>query len=161
MKRSYFVLGSIALVALGLAYLVTLPTETAEASITLKPNEPAVVSLGKQVYAQNCASCHGVALEGQTNWRQRDNDGYMPAPPHDETGHTWHHPDTYLFLMTKYGIEKMIGKTYPNNMPAYEDELSDEEIIAALSFIKSTWSNTVKRQHDQINALVNSQSKDN
>ena len=25
--------------------------------------------------------------------------------------------------MTKYGIEKMIGKTYPNNMPAYEDEL--------------------------------------
>ncbi len=161
MKRSYFVLGSIALVALGLAYLVTLPTETAEASITLKPNEPAVVSLGKQVYAQNCASCHGVALEGQTNWRQRDNDGYMPAPPHGETGHTWHHPDTYLFLMTKYGIEKMIGKTYPNNMPAYEDELSDEEIIAALSFIKSTWSNTVKRQHDQINARVNSQSKDN
>ena len=161
MKRSYFVLGSIALVALGLAYLVTLPTETAEASITLKPNEPAVVSSGKQVYAQNCASCHGVALEGQTNWRQRDNDGYMPAPPHDETGHTWHHPDTYLFLMTKYGIEKMIGKTYPNNMPAYEDELSDEEIIAALSFIKSTWSNTVKRQHDQINARVNSQSKDN
>ena len=161
MKRSYFVLGSIALGALGLAYLVTLPTETAEASITLKPNEPAVVSLGKQVYAQNCASCHGVALEGQTNWRQRDNDGYMPAPPHDETGHTWHHPDTYLFLMTKYGIEKMIGKTYPNNMPAYEDELSDEEIIAALSCIKSTWSNTVKRQHDQINARVNSQSKDN
>ena len=161
MKKAYLVLGSVALAALGMAYLVTLPIETAEASITLKPNEPAVVSLGKQVYAQNCASCHGVALEGQTNWRQRDNDGYMPAPPHDETGHTWHHPDTYLFLMTKYGIEKMIGKTYPNNMPAYEDELSDEEIIAALSFIKSTWSNTVKRQHDQINARVNSQSKDN
>ena len=161
MKRSYLVLGSVALAALGLVYLVTLPTETVEASITLKPNESAVVSLGKQVYAQNCASCHGVALEGQTNWRQRDNDGYMPAPPHDETGHTWHHPDTYLFLMTKYGIEKMIGKTYPNNMPAYEDELSDEEIIAALSFIKSTWSNTVKRQHDQINARANSQSKDN
>ena len=42
--------------------------------------------------------------------------------------------------MTKYGIEKMIGKTYPNNMPAYDGELPDEEIIAALSFIKSTWS---------------------
>ena len=80
MKRSYLVLGSVALAALGLAYLVTLPTETAEASITLKPNEPAVVSLGKEVYAQNCASCHGVALVGQANWRQRGNDGYMPAP---------------------------------------------------------------------------------
>ena len=160
MKRSYLVLGSVALAALGLAYLVTLPTETAEASITLKPNEPAVVSLGKQIYAQNCASCHGVALEGQANWRQRGNDGYMPAPPHDETGHTWHHPDTYLFLMTKYGIEKMIGKTYPNNMPAYEDELSDDEIIAVLSFIKSTWPNNVMRQHDQINARANAQSKE-
>ena len=42
MKRSYLVLGSVAVVALGPAYLVTLPTETAEASITLKPNEPAV-----------------------------------------------------------------------------------------------------------------------
>ena len=160
MKRSYLVLGSVALAALGLAYLVTLPTETADASITLKPNEPAVVSLGKQVYAQNCASCHGVALEGQANWRQRGYDGYMPAPPHDETGHTWHHPDSYLFLMTKYGIEKMIGKTYPNNMPAYEDELSDDEIIAVLSFIKSTWPNNVMRQHDQINARANAQSKE-
>ena len=160
MKSSYLVFGSVALAALGLAYSVTLPTETAEARITLKPDEPAVVSFGKQVYAQNCSSCHGVALEGQANWRRRGNDGYMPAPPHDETGHTWHHPDTYLFLMTKYGIEKMIGKTYPNNMPAYEDELSDKEIIAALSFIKSTWSNAVKQQHDQINARATAQSKD-
>ena len=61
--------------------------------------------------------------------------------------------------MTKYGIEKIIGQTYPNNMPPYDGELSDEEIIAALSFIKSTWSNTVKRQHDQINARANAQSR--
>ena len=160
MNRSYIILCCVSLVALGLAYLVALPTETAEASITLKPNKPAVVSLGKQVYAQNCASCHGVALEGQANWRQRGYGGYMPAPPHDETGHTWHHPDTHLFFMTKYGIEKMIGKTYSNNMPAYEDEFTDKEIIAVLSFIKSTWSNTVKRQHNQINARANAQSRD-
>ena len=51
MNRSYIILGCVALVALELAYLVTLPTETAEASITLKTNEPAIVSLGKQVYA--------------------------------------------------------------------------------------------------------------
>ena len=148
MNRSQIILCCVALVALGLAYLVTLPNETPEASITLKPNEPAVVSLGKHVYAQNCASCHGIAL-----------DGHMPAPPHDETGHTWHHPDTYSFFMTKYGIEKMIGKTYPNNMPAYEDELSDDEIIAVLSFIKSTWPIAVKQQHDQINARSNASSK--
>ena len=115
---------------------------------------------GEENYQAHCASCHGVDLEGQPNWRTMKADGSLPAPPHDETGHTWHHPDTYLFLMTKYGIEKMIGKTYPNNMPAYEDELSDDEIIAVLSFIKSTWPNTVKRQHDQINARANAQSKE-
>ncbi|MEX0504567.1 cytochrome c [Alphaproteobacteria bacterium LSUCC0719] len=152
------IVGTVA--SLGLVYHLASPVEQATASVTLKPNEQVVVALGEQVYAQNCASCHGVALEGQANWQQRDADGYLPAPPHDETGHTWHHPDTYLFLMTKYGIEKMIGKTYPNNMPAYEDELSDDEIIAVLSFIKSTWPNTVKRQHDQINARANAQSKE-
>ena len=110
------------------------------------------MDLGRVVYAENCGSCHGVALEGQANWQQRDADGYLPAPPHDETGHTWHHPDSYLFLMTKYGIEEMIGKTYHNNMPAYKDKLTDEEILAALSYIKSTWSSRIQRQHDQINA---------
>ena len=107
---------------------------------------------GKLVYAENCASCHGMALEGQANWRQRDPDGYLPAPPHDKTGHTWHHSDSYLFLITKYGIEKMIGRKYPNNMPAYKDKLTDEEIIAALSYIKSTWPGRIQRQHDQVNA---------
>ena len=79
----------------------------------------------------------------------------MPAPPHDESGHTWHHPDTYLFLMTKYGIEKMIGKEYPNNMPAYEGKLTDKEIIAVLSYIKSTWPKELQTQHDLINSRSN------
>jgi len=126
--------------------------DKAEADISLQHKDHAVVDLGKAIYAENCASCHGVVLEGQANWRQRDAEGYLPAPPHDETGHTWHHPDSYLFLMTKYGIEKMIGKSYPNNMPAYEDKLTDDDIIAALSYIKSTWSGRIQRQHDQTNA---------
>ena len=137
-------------------YYFSSPANEAAASIALKYNDVAVVDLGQVVYAENCASCHGVALEGQANWRQRDADGYLPAPPHDETGHTWHHPDSYLFLITKYGIEEMIGEKYPNNMPAYEDKLTDDEIIAALSYIKSTWSARIQQQHDQINARANS-----
>ena len=84
------------------------------AGISLKPNDKDLVGLGKLVYKNNCASCHGVNLEGQERWRQPDSDGYMPAPPHDESGHTWHHPDEYLFLMTKYGIE-VIRKSIPNS----------------------------------------------
>jgi len=90
-------------------------------------------------------------LEGQENWQKRDDEGYLPAPPHDETGHTWHHPDEYLFLITKYGIEKIIGKKYLNNMPAYKDILTDKEIIAVLSFIKSKWPNQIQEIHNNIN----------
>ena len=121
------------------------------ADISLKPNDKDLVGLGKLVYENNCASCHGVNLEGQERWRQPDANGYMPAPPHDESGHTWHHPDEYLFLMTKYGLEEIIGQEYPNNMPAYNDVLSDQEIVVALSFIKSTWSTRIRLQHDKIN----------
>ena len=119
--------------------------------IILMPSDSSLVSLGQKIYLQNFASCHGVKLEGQKNWQTRDDEGYLLAPPHDETGHTWHHTDEYLFLMTKYGIEKIIGKKYPNNMPAYEDILSDKEIIAVLSFIKSSWPKKIQEIHNNIN----------
>ena len=136
----------------GVIFYFSSPLDKAELGISLQHKERAVVDAGKATYAENCASCHGVVLEGQANWRQRDVEGYLPAPPHDERGHTWHHPDSYLFLMTKYGIEEMIGKSYPNNMPVFEDKLTDDEIIAALSYIKSTWSGRIQLKHDQINA---------
>ena len=119
--------------------------------IRLLPNDLSLVTLGQNIYSENCASCHGVDLEGQENWQKRDDEGYLPAPPHDETGHTWHHPDEYLFLMTKYGIEKIIGKKYLNKMPAYKDILTDKEIIAVLSFIKSKWPNQIQEIHNNIN----------
>ena len=125
--------------------------KVAEAAITLNPDNKETILLGKSVYVQNCASCHGVKLEGQKDWMSRLPDGLMPAPPHDETGHTWHHSDKYLFMITKYGIEDIIGQKYPNNMPAYKGILSDKEIISVLSYIKSTWPNKVKKIHDQIN----------
>ena len=147
-----FLLAAGILLVGGVIFYLSPPVNKAEAVIYLQDNDSAIVDLGKAVYAKHCESCHGVVLEGQANWRQRDAGGYLPAPPHDETGHTWHHPDSYLFLMTKYGIEKMIGRLYPNNMPAYEDKLTDDEIVAALSYIKSTWSGRIQRHHDQINA---------
>ena len=120
--------------------------------MTLKPNNKIITTLGQDIYMKNCASCHGKNLEGQPNWRKRDDAGYLPAPPHDKTGHTWHHSDAYLFKITKYGLEKLIGEKYPNNMPAYEKLLKDEEIIASLSYIKSMWPKSIQIKHDQINS---------
>lgn len=98
----------------------------------------AEIALGRQIYAEACASCHGVDLEGQPDWQQPLPSGRMPAPPHDATGHTWHHPDAELFAITKGGLEAVVSG-YESDMPAFAGTLSDEEIRAVLAFIKSTW----------------------
>lgn len=110
-----------------------------------------MLALGRQVYAAECAACHGAELQGQADWRQRRSDGRLPAPPHDETGHTWHHPDAQLFALTKYGPAAIAGGNYQSDMPAYEGVLSDDEIWAVLSYIKSRWPVAVQAQHDRIN----------
>ncbi len=158
-KTNFIYIGAI-LLAMGLALLIINPIslmQDDQRQLRLLPNDKELVLLGKDVYAQQCAACHGANLEGQANWRQRDNKGYMPAPPHDANGHTWHHPDEYLFSVTKYGIEETLGREYPNNMPAYETHLTDKQIVAVLSYIKSTWSERIQNQHDQINIRANNQ----
>ena len=62
----------------------------------------------------------------------------MPAPPHDVTGHTWHHSDRNLFVITKEGVGAVVPG-YVGDMPAFESDLTDEEITSILAYIKSTW----------------------
>lgn len=99
-------------------------------------------ALGRDLYAQHCAACHGAELEGAENWQQRGPDGRFPAPPHDETGHTWHHGDAMLFDYTRRGGQAFLddlGVRFDSGMPAFGDILSDLEIEAILAFIRSTW----------------------
>ena len=119
-----------------------------------KPDNNEIVQLGQQIYAENCASCHGANLEGQTSdWRSPGPDGKLPAPPHDASGHTWHHTDELLFSLTKYGLAEAAGlKNYESNMPIYKDILTDDEIIAVMSFIKSTWPRQITDHHDRLDA---------
>ena len=62
----------------------------------------------------------------------------MPAPPHDDTGHTWHHSDRMLFQITKGGVGAVVPG-YESDMPAFGEDLTDAEIAAILVYIKSTW----------------------
>lgn len=118
----------------------------------LRPDDAAVTARGKQVYADHCASCHGARLEGQPNWRERGPEGMLPAPPHDASGHTWHHPDDVLFRLTKSGVGTLIGDPgYKTGMPAYAGVLGDGDIIAVLSWIKSQWPAEIRRRHDEMN----------
>ena len=36
-------------------------------------------------------------------------------------------------------------------MPGFEDKLSDADIWAVLSYIKSTWPDAVRQRHDELN----------
>lgn len=126
-----------------------------ETNVAFKPSDVLLVESGKRIYADQCASCHGAELEGEANWREPlpNNEG-LRAPPHDETGHTWHHPDAQLFAITKFGGQRFAPTSFKSNMPAFEELLSDEEIIAVLSFIKSTWPKQIQDRHDGLNKRV-------
>jgi len=98
------------------------------------------VGRGEIVYRAHCAVCHGANLEGQPNWRLRKPDGRLPAPPHDASGHSWHHPDEHLFALTKQGIVPPLApQGYDSDMPGFAANLSDAEIWAVLAYIKSRW----------------------
>ena len=107
----------------------------------IDPSDQTLVMQGRQIYSNHCASCHGADLQGQRNWRERMPNGRLPAPPHDESGHTWHHPDNVLIDLVKNGL--VPGRTapygYKSDMPAYANTLSDTEIVAVLAYIKSKW----------------------
>ncbi len=133
----------LALALLGLAALAWIfafngrggPVEINGTAVPPLPGlEAALIDRGEAVYAQNCASCHGLNLEGAADWRKPLEDGSLPAPPHDTTGHTWHHPDFQLQEIIAKG-----GVLYNGTMPGFAGQLSEQEVEAVLAFIKSHW----------------------
>jgi mono/diheme cytochrome c family protein len=112
--------------------------------------DPVVLTEGRAIYATYCAGCHGANLEGQPNWQQRLANGMMPAPPHDATGHTWHHADDLLFLITKEGGAAAGPPGYSSGMPGFGGQLSDAEIWAVLAYIKSTWPAEIQAMQQDI-----------
>ncbi len=117
------------LAARGLLVLALIPSPT-----MAQENEPD----GAELYATHCASCHGANLEGQPDWRNRRPDGQLPAPPHDASGHTWHHSDRQLMTIVRDGLAAIVPG-YETDMPTYGTVLSDAEIRSILQYIKDAW----------------------
>jgi mono/diheme cytochrome c family protein len=117
------------------------------------PRDAARVALGAKVYSRECVSCHGANLEGQANWKEPLPSGRRPAPPHDDSGHTWHHPDYMLFAIVKNGLVPPYAPPgYESDMPAFGAKLADDEIWAVLAFIKSRWSREVMAYRAEMTA---------
>lgn len=98
---------------------------------------------GEELYAEHCAACHGAKLQGEPNWQIANEDGTMPAPPHDRTGHTWHHDNQLLFDYTRLGGAEALSKRglddFKSGMPGFSDVIDDEAIWDILAYIRSTW----------------------
>ncbi len=127
----------------------------AKAAGPIPHGDAAAVATGKAVYAEHCASCHGANLEGEPDWQFPKDNGLRAAPPHDATGHTWHHPDAQLIDITTHGLTAIMarrGMAYESEMTGYGEILSQSEILAVLAYIKSTWPARVIEMHDKINA---------
>ena len=122
------------------------------------PANASQVASGQAIYAANCASCHGPNLEGQPDWKSRNSNGRMPAPPHDDTGHTWHHPDAILFGITKVGVTPPYAPAgYQSAMPAFGGKLTDQHIWDVLAYIKSRWSPRAREAQAQIQKQLGGQ----
>lgn len=151
-RRSYILAGIGALAAITAATVLLLPDGPPPGAGLLRPDDAAVLAEGRRIYDAQCASCHGAALEGQPDWRRRRPDGKLPAPPHDASGHTWHHPDAVLLELTRLGPARLIGDpAYKSDMPGYAGTLDDDAIVAVLSYIKSAWPAAIRQRQDRLN----------
>ena len=94
---------------------------------------------GRVIYRTNCARCHGEQGEGQPNWQTPLADGTFGAPPHNGSGHTWHHADGLLFHIVREGGQYGAPAGFKSTMPAWQGTLTDQQIVAVLEYIKTMW----------------------
>ena len=116
---------------------------------TIDPGDPAQVAQGEAIYRAHCSSCHGAQLEGQPDWRLRLPSGRLPAPPHDETGHTWHHSDEVLVRIVQDGPAFYASLGVETDMPGFREILSDRDIAAVFAYIKSRWPAAIQARQAQ------------
>lgn len=107
--------------------------------------EPETVALGRQVYQQYCAACHGPGGEGQPNWQVPNAQGELPAPPHDSTGHTWKHSDAMLYRIVLQGWRDPFNRTDRLTMPAFGEVLSPTELRAVIAYLRTLWTEEQRR----------------
>ncbi len=94
---------------------------------------------GRELYGRYCASCHGAKGEGASGWREPNDQGDLPPPPHDASGHTWRHADSVLYEMIAKGWRDPFNKTETLTMPAFESALTPPEIAAVIAYLKTLW----------------------
>lgn len=143
---------AVVIAALALGWLSVSACSSSPAEISPTPASVAspvpTPPKGREVFVTNCAACHGVDAAGQPDWHIANADGTLPPPPLNGDGHTWHHGDGLLYRIVKLGGQQFEDPRFPDfksAMPAFGDQLSHEEIIEVLTYIKSFWEGKTSR----------------
>jgi ubiquinol-cytochrome c reductase cytochrome b subunit len=89
---------------------------------------------GAQVFTQNCASCHQANAQG------------MPGvfPPLAGNSYVTGDPKAVIHTLL-YGLNGKIevkGASYNGQMPAWKGQLSNADIAAVITYIRSSWGNS-------------------
>lgn len=121
------------------AVVATLAVRNAMAADQASPPVSVQVADGRAIYRQSCASCHGARGQGAPNWQRPDAQGELPAPPHDRTGHTWKHSDGMLYRLVQDGWRDPFNKTQRLTMPAFKGQLTRDETISVIAYLKTLW----------------------
>lgn len=133
----------------GMATLLLAITNKGVADSDSAKRDVALIEAGEAIYQQNCASCHGLQGEGMPDWERPNAQGELPAPPHDEEGHTWKHSDAMLYRIISEGWRDPWNETERLTMPAFEDMLTPREIRAVVIYLKTLWTPEQRRHQKQ------------
>ena len=141
---------AIAVLALGwllLSACSSSPAEVSPTPVSVASPVPTPTK-GREIFVTNCAACHGVDAAGQPDWHIANADGTLPPPPLNGDGHTWHHGDGLLYRVVKLGGQQFEDPRFPDfksAMPAFGEQLSHEDIVEVLTYIKSLWEDKTSR----------------
>jgi len=87
---------------------------------------------GQQVYSQNCSSCHQAAGTGNAVFPPLAHNPVVTGDPKK------------VITIVKNGLTGKItvnGKTFNGQMPAWKSQLSDGDIAAVVTYVRSSWGN--------------------
>jgi len=88
---------------------------------------------GAHTYVTRCASCHGLDGKGQSEW----------MPPLAGATSALAKESASAINITLNGSQRVVAAGVPDayRMPAFREQLSDQEIAEVLTFMRSSWGN--------------------
>jgi mono/diheme cytochrome c family protein len=122
----------------------------AQIQILATPFDQSDITQGQAIYTQYCAACHGIDGQGQFPEAplEPDSTGRIGAPPHNETGHSWHHSDVLLIRYVTEGGFSDPARFYI--MPPFGAILTEEQILQVIAYIKTLWTDEQRASQRQL-----------